>query len=397
MRTTLVSLSLLLVAACVDGPPEPTPGPGMPPAGGTDGGPVGPLLAVATSDFTSGALAVVDLDRRILDQRVDVIDPQAVVRVHGGRVYVLDQTHGVLRIYNPQAGWRPPVEIAVGSAQVPAAQTNPHDIHVEGDRAYVTLYGAFGSTLITGDRAIGILDLADPRRGLTGFVPVAVAPRDSDNNPEADRLVSCGGRLYVTLQDLDRNDRYRPAGPARLAVIDPARAQVLGYIQLAGHNPTAIAVPGGDCRQAMVAHGDDQLSAMPTGRGGIERVDLTGMRSLGLLVTDAALGGNVSTLDAAEPGVAFVSLLSRRGMEFHHEIFAVDLQAGQRSGRILGPMNYVPAVRVTHGQLLVLSAGFAGAGQLRPGLYVGRADGKPLPAQPLDLGLPPISLDVIPR
>lgn len=394
MRPTCLILPLLL-GACSGGPMNPSPADMASSPG--DLAARKPLAVIATSDFVSGTLASLDLGSRAVEKSLDTIDPQSIVRAYGGLVYVLDQSHGVLRIYDPAKAWKAPVEIATGNGQVPAAQSNPHDLYVDGaaGRAFVTLYGSFGSTAVTGARALGVLDLKSPDKGIVSFLPLQVAAADKDGNPDADRILPCGGKLYVTLQDLDRTSMYAPAGPARLAVIDPAQPQgPAEYIQLAGQNPVAITAPGGACAQALVGHGDNQLAGMPAGKGGIERVDLPGKRSLGLLLSDTQLGGNVSALDATEAR-AFVSLISKKGADFQHEVFPVDLQGKQKGARVLGPLNYVAAIRVSGDELLVLSAGTPAAGQVKVGLYSGAASGAALPEQPLDLGLPPLSIDVL--
>jgi hypothetical protein len=391
MRPSLV-IPLLLLTACPSDPGDlPRPDFSVPADGGAaDLTARRPLAVLGLSDFTSGALASLDLGSRAVEKKLDTIDPQAVVRAY-------DQSHGVLRVYDPARQWKDPVEISTGNNQLPAAQSNPHDVYVDAaaQRAYVTLYGSFGSSAVTGERALGMIDLRNPGLGISAFVPLQVAAADMDGNPDADRLLACGGRLYVTLQDLDRNNMYKPSGPARLAALDPAQPATVEYVPLAGQNPSAFVAPGGGCAEALVGHGDDQLSGMPAGKGGIERVDLPGRRSLGLLLSDVQLGGNVSALDSLDGRRAFVDLVSKRGMGFQHEVFIVDLVAKQKGARVLGPLNYVPALRAFGEELLVLSAGFPAAGQLRVGLYVGRGDGSLLPEQPLELGLPPISFDLL--
>ncbi|HNK47250.1 MAG TPA: hypothetical protein PKL17_20880, partial [Pseudomonadota bacterium] len=69
----------------------------------------------------------------------------------------------------------------------------------------------------------------------------------------------------------------------------------------------------------------------------------------------------------------------------------------QKGTAVLGPMSYVPAVAVLGGQLVVLSGGKAGSGQLKPGLYLGTATGTALPTEPFDFGLPPSSVALVSR
>jgi hypothetical protein len=89
-----------------------------------------------------------------------------------------------------------------------------------------------------------------------------------------------------------------------------------------------------------------------------------------------------------------VDLVTKRGMAYEHSVYAVDVTARRKGEKVLGPLNYVPAVRVHRDRLLVLSAGVPAAGQLKAGVYLGGADGQPLPGEPLDVGLPPLSIDI---
>jgi hypothetical protein len=71
--------------------------------------------------------------------------------------------------------------------------------------------------------------------------------------------------------------------------------------------------------------------------------------------------------------------------------------ARQKSQKILGPLPFVPQLRVVAQNLVVLAAGLPGSGQLRPGLFIGPASGAPLGTTPIDLGMGPISADLYTR
>ena len=356
-----------------------------------------PLLAVVGSDFTSGALSTVDPGSRAVRKNLDVVDAQPVARAFGSKLYVLDQTHGALRIYDAAQDFKNPLDVPVSqTGVVDGAQANPHDIYIDAQRqlAYLTLYGSLGSTQVTASRAIGVIDLKAPAAGLARFIALGTAAADTDGNPEADRLVGCGDTLYVTLQDLDRKRSYVAAGPGRLAVLNLSSPGTPSYIQLAGENPSGLAVfPG--CTEAIVGSAADQYGGTQLGKGGIERVDLLGLKTLGLALTDMELGGNVSALDAVDAAHVFADLQVKSGMTFNNTVYAVDAVAKKKGAALLGPMSFVAAVRVLDGRLVVLSAGSAGAGQLAPGLYLGAASGAPLTDPAVDVGLPPQSVALV--
>lgn len=356
-----------------------------------------PLLAVVGSDFTSGALSTVDPGSRAVRKNLDVVDAQPVARAFGSKLYVLDQTHGALRIYDAAQDFKNPLDVPVSqTGVVDGAQANPHDIYIDAQRqlAYLTLYGSLGSTQVTASRAIGVIDLKAPAAGLARFIALGTAAADTDGNPEADRLVGCGDTLYVTLQDLDRKRSYVAAGPGRLAVLNLSSPGTPSYIQLAGENPSGLAVfPG--CTEAIVGSAADQYGGTQLGKGGIERVDLLGLKTLGLALTDMELGGNVSALDAVDAAHVFADLQVKSGMTFNNTVYAVDAVAKKKGAALLGPMSFVAAVRVLDGRLVVLSAGSAGAGQLAPGLYLGPTSGAPLTDPAVDVGLPPQSVALV--
>jgi len=396
MRRTLFPASLFLStlawgSGCTENSTEPPPLPDTT---------AGAVLAVATSDNQSGALHTVNLATRTVRRNIDVVDAQPVVRSYGSQIFVLDQTHGAMRVYDVSQDLANPSDFPIGNSTVPAGKANPYDIYVDGPRsvAYVTLYGSFGSTVITGANALAVIDLKNPAAGIARFVPLPVAASDPDNNPEATRLVGCGDKLLVLLQDLDRNT-YDPVGPGRIAVVDLTQPSSVSIIQLAGKNPTALSpLPG--CTEAIVGSAGNQYTGTLASESGIERIDLENKKSFGLVLKGSDLGGNVTTLDAIDARDVFVAVSSKTSA-FNNDIYVVDAVSGTRSQKLLGPMNFVPQVRVFAGQLMVLSAGTPGAGQLKTGLYIGPASGAPLPVgapdAPVDLGLPPISADLFVR
>ena len=78
---------------------------------------------------------------------------------------------------------------------VDATQGNPHDIFVDNatGKAYVSLYGSFGSTQVKSHDGARGAGSEQPRCWISSFVTLTVNPADTDGNPDASQLVGCGG------------------------------------------------------------------------------------------------------------------------------------------------------------------------------------------------------------
>lgn len=99
--------------------------------------------------------------------------------------------------------------------------TGPNGVVVQGQHAYVPLYGGFGAAAAAGQKLAkvdigdaGIVETFDlTTLNLGSFDGGAVLPR-----PYA--VAAFGGKVYVTLNNFDAD--YVPAGPGMLAEYDPA-------------------------------------------------------------------------------------------------------------------------------------------------------------------------------
>lgn len=358
-------------------------------------------LAVTASDYVagSGTLSLLDPETLQLQKAVDQIDPSSSVRAFDKKLYVIDSTHGTLRVYDAADSFKTPKDYPIRrTGTLDGTQGNPNDIYVDTARGklYVTLYGSFGATQVKAATALGVMDLNNLAAGISSFVTLNVAANDTDANPDAGQLVACGDNLYVLLQDLDRNNGYKPVGPGRMGKLSLTNPTTASYIALTGENPTRMATYA-NCDEALVASAGDQLGGATTGKSGIERVDLKSGKSLGLVLTDTALGGNVSTMDAIDAQHVFVDVSTKSATGYNNTVYTVNAMNATKGTAILGPMSYVPSVRVLGAQLVVLSGSKAAAGQLKPGLYLGAATGVSLPTEPIDFDLPPSSVALVSR
>lgn len=287
---------VFLLAACSSGGVEDrTPGDTPPPLAGTS-------AFVVTSDFQTGSFAVFPvLQPDAVARNVERIHSDAVARVHDGLVYVVNRLGGDnIQAVDPAAGYATRWQCSVDNG------SNPHDIAFAApDKAYVTRYER--ATLSIVDPTTGP-DCAGFERGTVDLSALA----DGDGLPEMDQAVVVDGKLYVTLQRLDRRNFFRPTGRSLIAVIDVATDAVVGTIDLTGTNPfTESAGLAPDADGKLVLNEVGELGRLDD--GGIERVDLASGRAEGFFVTEQDLGGNVTDVVSIDAHHAYAILLDEVG------------------------------------------------------------------------------------
>lgn len=361
----------------------------------SDGGGGATTAVLTTADFTGtgGTLGTVALSghaQKTLDS--STIDNDSIVRAFNGKVYVLDRTHGTLRIYDPAKQFADPVEIATGDpaddAAAPHADSNPSDLIPvpASSKLYVVL------TSNDAAHAIGVIDSDHPEAGVTKWIalPVAGSPI-----PRVSRLWPCGDYAYAFAADIDASNTV--TGPGRVIAIDYATDAVStdadAVITLAGKNPGGgfpygVAAPYGGCDDILVADTGDAFGATPDS-GGIERVDLTARVSRGMVISGDVLGGNPGSIASTSPDLAFVTVGALEG-----KVVAFDPAQKKVVGDVLGPAQWIPFVQLgPDGQLYVGVNISTGGDQVPAGFYIGAADGQPLSATPtVELPQPPYSI-----
>jgi hypothetical protein len=205
------------------------------PAAGVSVIPKDPALAVATT-----ALSGTDLQ--------DVL-------FAGGAVLAANAGAGTLAVLGPAGA-------LLDELPMPRQENgpNPHGIAVDGTTGWVALYGASPSA---SGQSIAKLDLAGLATCATAGPPCAAVVRELDllavagafdapGLPFPSEVVATGGRVYVTLANLQLADAggfqayIRPAGPGRLAVVNPAADDAVSIVDLGAGcgNPGAMALEG---------------------------------------------------------------------------------------------------------------------------------------------------------
>jgi hypothetical protein len=188
---------------------------------------------------------------------------------------------------------------------------NPQDILVLQNKAYVSLYNRDYLAVInpaTGSemKRIGLSEFSEPDSA--GGVP--------DGLPEMDRLVSVDGRVFLTIQRLDRNNPegfFPPTDRSFLLEIDPIADRVIGVHRFLGTNP--FSKP-----QKMEIFGDPHLVFAVPGRlgflseldGGIEAFNLrTNRFRSSPLLTESVAGGDILDVQIQSEESGFASVLEQ--------------------------------------------------------------------------------------
>jgi hypothetical protein len=366
-------LGLLLAAACAENEatrPQIEP----PPACGR--------LVVVTTDFQSGSIAIADADSSFRVVRdLTAIHSDAVARSFGDKTYVVNRFGGDnIQVLDSRAGFTTLRQFSVGEG------SNPQDIVVlSEDRAYVSRLNA--ATLLEVDPSTG---------GTRGEVSLA-GLADPDGTPDMAGLAFEEPYLYVAVQRLDYGGgTFLPVPPSMLAVVDTrtnelvdvdgAAAGVQGIV-LAGLNP--IALHREEATGAWLVACAGAFGALD---GGIERVDLAGRRSLGWVVREADLGGDMIEFASLEEDRACATVSNALG---ETSLLAFDRNTGAVVDTLHASSGYhLSDVVATPCGLVVV----CDRNPTAPGLRVFDGEtGDPVAGitQPISTGLPPFDLEWI--
>ncbi|MEZ4454101.1 MAG: hypothetical protein R3B09_31895 [Nannocystaceae bacterium] len=265
-----------------DGPAIEPAIPGYPAVAGPCGAdvPAAPrFLAVTTTDFSTGALTIIDLETRSALPDVALGSTDALPYAHGGLLYLLHR-FGIdaLDALDPDDAWS---LASQRSLAVPGlASANPHDLAIAGDaRGYAPLFG--GPEVL-------VLDFSDPRAPVDDGSIDLRGVADDDGNPEASLAAVCGDHLFVSLGLLDAQDGLRPRlDHDEVAVIDRSSRR-LHDLDPEAEGVQSIALRGLLARQWRRDPGDPEGLSMLVLTTGLERLDLrTGVSAW--VVADARL------------------------------------------------------------------------------------------------------------
>jgi len=335
---------------------------------------------IAGTDFTSplGKVAEVSVrynSRFRSEDDLEVVSSDPVVRVEDGRPFVVNRdTFDNLQGLDPAAHFATSFQYGLGD------RANPHDLVVPGGgQAFVTRYGPLFNDVAVIDLVTGeILERID-------LTPYA---RNHDHLPRPDQALLLDGLVYVTLLDVSAD--YREWMNGRVVVIDPVARRVVDVIDLDGQNPfesLRYAPSTGLIYAAMAGIFKGILPQALT--GGVEAIDPVTRRSLGLVVDDDALGGNVSAvaIQSATRGYCVVSDSSYR-----NAVKAFNPTTGEVLGSIFESSDLIADLEVDgDGFLLVAVRAFS-----EPRVLIFDAD-TGVPVTSIPARLPPLSVAIMTR
>ena len=248
-------------------------------------------LVAGTAFGVTGTVSLVTVRYNtsfLVDDDLEAISGDPVATASEGGVFIVNRFFfDNIQVLDPETGYATALQFSTGNG------SNPHDaLAVDPNRLFVTRFEAPYNDVLIADRGTGeFLGFAD----LSGFAT------NASGTPRADSLVRAGGRIIVSLQNIDGS--FREYGPGVLVALDPATGAPRSYLRMEGRNPfgpPAVHPDSGFLYYAMA--GIFQGSLPKELSGGIEVIDPDALATRGLLVDDDDLGGNVSSVALVEAG-----------------------------------------------------------------------------------------------
>ncbi|MBN1306655.1 MAG: hypothetical protein JXA18_01970 [Chitinispirillaceae bacterium] len=325
------------------------------------------IVSVNSSlDYSEGNTAVYDIDKAKAFANVRTIDSDNNVRTFNGAVYIIERTQcDIIKITGSAISKdNIETEVHIGNA------TNIHDIaFISATKAYVTQYDA--TDVVIYNPATG--KVTGETISLTDFTP------DGASNPNMDAAVYYDGNVYIGLQKY--TDDWSLTDNSSVAVIDASTDEVQGEIVLDAKNP-----------QGMCIY-NDRLYVACTGSfgaqdGGIEVIDLAAGATDGILVTEAALGGDVSNVIIVNSTTGYAVVADA---SWTNAVVCFNPTDGNRHGTIAGVENAAQFGLAWDGTYFYVGDRSAA----NPGLLIVDTSDNSVVSGPHDLGMPPNAIALL--
>jgi hypothetical protein len=337
----------------------------------------GEFAFITTTDYVTGSCSTIDLDGSYtVTQNVASIHSDAVARYYQGYVYVVNRAGADnIQILDPDAGFSTVRQFTTGNG------SNPQDIaFASPTKMYVTRYES------------NTMWIMNPQTGAqTGSVDLS-SFADADGLCEMQFLFLYHGRLFVTIQRMDRDNFWAPSGTSYLAVIDvatdalidadPGTTGVQG-ITLANANPfSEIQLDPWSGHLYVACAGYWGLND-----GGVELIDPVSLASAGTMFAESAALGDVLDAEIINNDIGYCLI---QNASFHTDLIAFNPSTGAKIHTVYSPGAWVlqDIERAPTGELFL-----ADRTAVNPGLRVyDTATGIQLTSNPIDVGLPPFDI-----
>ena len=330
---------------------------GIASAGEDDRDALGDYLFILANDyeFSAGSFSVMEMGEPWAhEDNLLSVCPDATARMYEDLIYVVGRAGcDYILVLDPNDDFSVVRQFSTG------AGSNPQDIcFVSPTRAFVTRYDT------------AELWEVDPQTGERTDTIDLSALADGDGWPEMMGMAIYENRLYVSLQRLDRDYGWTPVFPSYLAVIDLATNTLVDQdtnlpglqgAELLATNPSTLLLQDPLSQRIYVG----ETGSYGVQDGGIEAFDPATGQSLGFVVTEAELGGDLNVWTSADMMRGFAVVLSP---SYTTDIVAFDWRTGTSLGSVTSSNEYAYvhlAVDPSYRELYVADANYT-----QPGIRV---------------------------
>ena len=236
----------------------------------------GKTLAVTTTNYQTGALALFDVENRMAQLNFSPIFSDAIVKTFAEEptdIFVINRlgADNIQRIDRKTGQTIQQFSLGAG--------VNPQDMVIVGENAYVSCLQI--PELLKVNLATGAIT----RRIKLGQFS------DSDGTPEAARMILMGNELWVQLQRLNQIKSFAPVGTAQVVIVDTVTDVITTTLNLKGLNPVTEFKKAPDGKWLVADAG--LVGSQSKLDGGIELIDHEKKESLGFISTETQLGGDL--------------------------------------------------------------------------------------------------------
>ena len=326
-----------------------------------DGGWTQNSIFVVTTDYMTGSCSIMDMTTQNVSKNVCQISSDAISRYHDGKMYVVNRLgQDNIQILDPKNGFATINQFSV------EAGSNAQDIAFANGKLYVTRMEKNTVWVMnpSGDK-LGEIDLS-----------VFAGP---DGYTDPGMMAFDGRYIYVSIMRLDKKNNYAPTDKSYVAIIDPRTDTLVGDgILLNTVNPW----PG-------VVFSDNKIYVGTSGEfgksnGAFEVIDPVTLTDTGIVVSSAALGGDIIPYFTVYKGVIYAVISDAN---FNTSLLSYDTATSEKM-ILLTTQGYnlaSPAVSIDGTELIVSDRDI-----YHPGLRIfDIKTGIEKTASAIDTGLPP--------